>query len=63
VFALLHSFVAKLVGGLIVLVAMVPITFYVFKYGIWLDFALPFLAIQIHETIAKWEQTIVGQHT
>lgn len=62
VFALLHSFVAKLVAGIIVLAAMIPITFYVFKYGIWLDFALPFLAIQIHETIAKWEQTIVGQH-
>jgi len=63
VFALLHSFVAKLVGGIIVLVAMVPITFYVFKYGIWLDFALPFLAIQIHETIAKSETAIVGEHT
>jgi len=35
---------------------MIPITFWLFKYGVWLDFAIPLMAVQIHYMHARYEE-------
>jgi len=58
-FAMLGSYAAKVVSGLIVLVLLLPATFTLFKYGVWLDFALPLIGVQLHEMVARAEATII----
>jgi len=31
-------------------------SFYFFKFGIWIDFALPILAMQFYQMIAQYEE-------
>jgi hypothetical protein len=63
IFALTETFTAKLISGLVTLVLLLPLTFSFFKYGLWLDFALPLLGVQIHETVTRWERTLIGGHS
>jgi len=63
IFALTETFTAKLISGLVTLVLLLPLTFSFFKFGLWLDFALPLLGVQIHETVTRWERTLAGGHT
>ncbi|SVD86106.1 uncharacterized protein METZ01_LOCUS438960, partial [marine metagenome] len=63
IFALTETFAAKLISGLVTLILLLPLTFSFFKYGLWLDFALPLLGVQIHETVTRWERTLAGGHT
>ena len=63
IFALTQTFTAKLISGFVTLILLLPLTFSFFKYGLWLDFALPLLGVQIHETVARWERTLIGKHS
>ncbi len=52
-FSIMGTYLAKIVSGVVVLVVLLPLTFSMFKYGLWLDFALPLLGVQLHELVAK----------
>jgi CHASE2 domain-containing sensor protein len=54
-FAKLHSFLGYLTASAAVLTLLVPASFLMFRSGVWLDFALPLLAVQIHEFAAEFE--------
>jgi hypothetical protein len=51
------SWAAFLAGGAVI-IALLPMSFWLFKYGVWLDFALPLLAVQIRELIARAQEGI-----
>ena len=55
----------SLVGTLISTVVLVPLlaigSFYLFRYGVWLDFALPLVAIQTHRMFKSFEERIRHQ--
>ena len=46
-----------LTGGVIV-VTLLPISFYFFKYGVWVDLALPLLGMQLHQLVAAKEEDL-----
>jgi hypothetical protein len=56
VYAHWDSFLGTWIATGVVLLAMVPLSFHLFKYGIWLDFALPLLGIQLHRTVKSLEE-------
>ena len=47
-----------LIGFAFVLV-LVPISFYVFRFGIWVDLAVPILGMQLHQVVADYESAAV----
>ena len=57
--SLIFTFTQTVLGGvlssLVIIVALLPSSFLVFRYGVWLDFALPLLAVIIHHLVAEWE--------
>jgi len=55
VFARLSSFISYLVASALVLILLVPFSFLMFRSGVWVDFALPLLAVQLHEFAAEFE--------
>ncbi len=55
-FVYFKSFYGMLVSGMVIIVGMIPITFGLFKYGVWLDFAIPLMAVQIHYMHARYEE-------
>ncbi|MEW8508454.1 MAG: CHASE2 domain-containing protein [Candidatus Thiodiazotropha sp.] len=57
-FAKFPSFWGLLVSGTVVILALLPISFLVFRYGLWLDFAIPLLAVQLHSMSAQLEESI-----
>ncbi len=66
-FSRFTSLVAITVAGVIIIVALVPVSFYFLKYGLWIDFAIPLFAMVIHQTVAEYRSsqidplTIAGQ--
>lgn len=55
-FSSLGSMKGAIVVGLIIVIVLLPISFHYFKYGIWLELAVPILAMQIHQVIAEYEE-------
>jgi CHASE2 domain-containing sensor protein len=51
-FTMLNPFWAKLASAGIIVVALLPASVYLFGRGVWLDFALPLLAVSILEITA-----------
>lgn len=43
-----NSFYGMLLSLLFVIIMMIPLSFWLFKYGTWLDFVIPLIAIQVH---------------
>jgi len=60
-FARFHSFWGMVVSGGVVILAILPVSFLVFRYGLWLDFALPLLAVQLHEMASAFTEVIKEQ--
>ena len=56
VFARFSSVLGLLVSGAAVLVLLIPFSFYFFQWGVWVDFSLPLLAVQLHEVVAEVEE-------
>ena len=54
-----YSFLGMLVSSTIIIVIMLPLSFYLFKYGVWLDFAIPLIAVQLHRMHASFEENKV----
>lgn len=57
-FARLDSFVASWVATLVVIALLYPLSYFTFKHGVWLDFALPLIGIQMHRTADVWKERI-----
>ncbi|MDM8546579.1 CHASE2 domain-containing protein [Candidatus Venteria ishoeyi] len=57
-FSRFHSTTATLLTGSIIMLVLMPLSFYFFKFGIWIDFALPILAMQLHQMFAQWEENL-----
>lgn len=49
VFACFTSFWGMVVSGVVIVLALLPLSFIVFQYGVWLDFAIPLIAVQLHQ--------------
>jgi CHASE2 domain-containing sensor protein len=46
-----------LVSGIVVIVIMLPLSFYLFKYGVWVYFALPLFAVLLHTVLCELKKT------
>ncbi|SEP70220.1 CHASE2 domain-containing protein [Nitrosomonas ureae] len=58
-FARYNSMKGTLVTGTVIIIILLPLSFYFFKYGLWIDFAVPLLGMQFHQFIAQYEENIV----
>lgn len=56
VYARWDSLGGTLLLSVVIIVGLVPLSFALFKYGVWLDLALPVLGIQIHRFIKTMEE-------
>lgn len=61
-FAHFNSIGGVILTGLAVALVLVPISFYFFKYGIWIDLAAPILGMQLHEVVANYEEALAMKH-
>lgn len=55
-FTMFDSFWAKTITNLGLIVLFLPISFWLFKSGIWLNFAIPLLLVQLQQTAAEFDQ-------
>jgi CHASE2 domain-containing sensor protein len=55
IFMSFRSLLGVLVAGAVIMLVLVPINFYFFKYGLWIDFALPLFAMLIHRAIVEYK--------
>ena len=62
VFARFDSFWATLIGSTAIIVVMLPISFWLFKEGVWLDFAIPLIGVQLHQMHASFEENRARAH-
>lgn len=58
-FARFSSFRGSLVAGGIILLFLLPFSFYFFKLGVWVDFAIPLLGMEIHQLIAAHDERLL----
>ena len=62
IFARLRSFRAMLVASLVIVIALLPVSYYWFKAGVWLDFVIPFCAVALHWMAARFEEQRHARH-
>jgi CHASE2 domain-containing sensor protein len=55
-FTAFDSFRGLLISGGCIIFALVPISLYVFKSAVWLDFVLPLIAVQLHEMVESVQE-------
>ncbi|SEH04616.1 CHASE2 domain protein [Candidatus Venteria ishoeyi] len=55
-FARFSSMLATVLTGLVIMSILMPVSFYFFKFGIWIDFALPVFGMQLHQMVAQYEE-------
>jgi hypothetical protein len=48
-FAKFDSFLAMLISSVAVITLMLPFSFYLFKYGVWLNFVIPLFFVNLYE--------------
>lgn len=53
-FSRFTSLIAVCVAGAFVIGFLVPISFYLFKFGYWVDFAIPLFAMVLHRAVAEY---------
>lgn len=52
-FAWLKSFWGMIISGALIIVFILPLSLFLFKYGVWLDFALPLIVVQVFRMAAE----------
>jgi len=57
----LHSFWAMLISVAVFIIILIPISFYLFRYGVWLSFAIPLAAIQLRQLAESFKEPVVCQ--
>lgn len=62
-FAGLRSFRAMLLASLIIIVLLLPFSYYGFKAGVWLDFVIPFGAVALHWMDARFREHRHARHS
>ena len=55
-FARYNSVLGTVVTSIFIAIILLPISFYFFKYGLWIDLAIPVLGMQLHNVVAKYEE-------
>lgn len=58
-FARFDSFRGAAISVVVILFFLLPISFWLFKYGVWIDFAIPLLGIQFHQLILRYEENAI----
>jgi len=56
-FAMLIPSVAFILSTSFILLVLLPFTFWLFKDGVWLDFALPLFAVELHQLVSSAEKS------
>jgi len=56
VFALMISFWGMVVSSVAVIVLLLPLSFLFFRAGVWLDFAIPLMAVQVQQFAAEFKE-------
>jgi CHASE2 domain-containing sensor protein len=56
VFSRFDTFWGLLVSGGVVILLLLPVSIWVFRYGVWVDIALPLLAVQLHHMAAEFRE-------
>lgn len=59
-FARLHSFWGTIISTAVILAALVPISFIIFRSGVWLDFIIPLIAVAMHQLAIHYEDAIAA---
>ncbi len=57
-FARTHHLWAMLVTSGVIVFVMLPVSFFMFKHGRWLDFAIPLVVVQLHHMVAQFEEAL-----
>ncbi|MEE9355653.1 MAG: CHASE2 domain-containing protein [Methylococcaceae bacterium] len=57
-FARFNSFWGMFISGLTIVVALIPLSVWMFGQGLWIDFAIPLLAVELHEMAAEFETSV-----
>jgi hypothetical protein len=55
-FAWFNSFWGMVVSGTFIILWLLPLSFVVFRYGVWLDFAIPLVAVQLHRLAEEFQE-------
>jgi hypothetical protein len=55
-FSFFNSFWGMFLSGGLIILAIIPLSFLFFRSGVWLDFAAPLTAIQLHQIAARIEE-------
>lgn len=61
-FARFSSLLGAMISGVVMIAILLPASFYLFKYGLWIDFAVPLLGIQCHQWLAEWEEKMANRY-
>lgn len=61
-FARFSSLLGAMISGVVIIAILLPASFYLFKYGLWIDFAVPLLGIQCHQWLAELEEKMASRH-
>ncbi len=56
VFARFCSFLGMIIAGSGIIIALLPLSFWLFKYGIWLDVAIPLIVMQLYRMSQDFER-------
>jgi CHASE2 domain-containing sensor protein len=62
-FARYHSFGGSLLSSTAVILLLLPLSLWVFNLGLWLSFAIPLFAVQIHQLAAELEEVLAKRST
>jgi CHASE2 domain-containing sensor protein len=57
-FARFNSFWGMVISGGVIILLLLPFSFWFFRFGVWLDFAIPLMAVQLHQIAAEFEENI-----
>jgi CHASE2 domain-containing sensor protein len=55
-FARFTSFWGLILSGVFLIFILLPVSIFLFRYGIWLDFALPLIAVQIYRIASDFDE-------
>ena len=57
-FARFSSFFGMLASGAVIIIVMIPFSFWLFEYGVWLNFAIALVIIQLHQMAAEYREML-----
>ena len=55
IFVMIKSKVTSVIATIVTLVILSPVSFLLFRFGIWVDFVVPLIAIEIYKILSKHE--------